>query len=58
MIGGNERRADEQQDDVCRVQALVNGFAPFLARVDVAVVPFGDDSLTPQQRKVCCERVA
>jgi hypothetical protein len=48
VVGCQELRADQQQDDAGRVEMLIDLATPFGARRDLPIVPGADDPLAPQ----------
>jgi hypothetical protein len=52
VVGGEKIGADEQEDDVGRLQVLVYLLVPFLAGVNAAVAPVTNHAVTPEHDQV------
>src|SRR5215208_6418381 len=58
VVGGEEVRADQQEDDLRLLEPLVDLTLPVGAGADLPVVPLPDDALPAEDREVLLELVA
>jgi hypothetical protein len=58
IVGLYKVGADEQQDDLCSFEMLVDRTGPVIAGADISIVPAGNDFLTLEEREMALELIA